>query len=318
MKTVLFTNSPWSISLMLELDKKQYLQGVVLTDTKHEANLNIEVFASSRNIPILRVSKEGLNNELIDWLYELRPELGICLAFPHKFPEEAIQIPDNGILNIHFGALPEYAGADPLFWMLKNQEPTAVLTIHKMTKEFDSGPTIMTEQLSIFPGENHGLLGARLSQLVASSVDKIFQKAETEVAVNGNNGSAIKRRPTTEQLTIDWHNQTAQQIEALVNAANPEYGGAITYFRNAPVRILEVSPADVPNASLLGPGTVVHSSPEEGVFVLCSDYRFLRINIIKTPEAYLTGFKVAALGIKQNDKFNSMINTATEQKVVSI
>ena len=69
------------------------------------------------------------------------------------------------------------------------------------------------------------------------------------------------------------------------------------------MRILETSPADVRNAALLTPGTVVHASAKEGLFVLCSDYRFLKINIIQTPEAVVTGNKLVALGVKPNEKF---------------
>ncbi|MDW7694085.1 hypothetical protein R9C00_04965 [Flammeovirgaceae bacterium SG7u.111] len=104
-------------------------------------------------------------------------------------------------------------------------------------------------------------------------------------------------------MTIDWQNQTADQIEALVNASNPVYGGAITYFRNAIVRVLEVSPATMADATILRPGSIVHASQIEGLFVLCSDYKFLKINIIRSQEAILSGNKLAALGIRQDEKF---------------
>jgi len=190
--------------------------------------------------------------------------------------------------------------------MLKNQERTAVVTAHLMDVEFDSGVLLHQEQVTIFPGETYGLLGARLSQQVSLFPDRIYQLLSGKIAGKKiDHSKKALRRPTIEEITIDWSNQSAEEIEALVNACNPVYTGAISYFRGGIVRILEVSPADVNNASLLGPGTIVHADAQNGIFVLCSDYRFLRINILSTTESILTGNKMAALGIKANEKFTS-------------
>lgn len=319
MKTVLFTNSVWSIPLLLKLEETKSLGGIVLTDLKNQENFSITSFANSRDIPLVEIAKGDLGTKLAGWLKQVQPKLGICLAFPYRFPKEVIELPTYGIVNFHFGSLPRFAGPDPLFWTLKERQDTTVLTAHRMTEHLDHGPVLLREQLTIFPGENYGLLGARLSQLSSSVVQQLFDKvtAPTGAEPRPAQETLSQKRPTLTDLAIDWQNQSSDQIEALVNAANPAYGGAITYYKNAMVRILEVSPADVSNAALLGPGTIVHSDPYDGLFVLCSDYKFLRINIIKTPEAIMTGFKIAALGIRKNDKFMSHTNDKDREPVMT-
>lgn len=314
MRVILFTNSHWSIPLMIRLEEQKLLAGIVLTGFDHEANITIKAFAEAKEVPLQRVSREELKSDsFTTWLERLNPELGICLTFPYKIPEQVFTVPQYGIVNLHFGAFPEYGGADPLFWVLKNGERTATLSYQQMNEKIDGGPELMREQLSIFPGENYGLLGARLSQLAASSMERLFEKVTTpktddtgQVPVN------LYKRPTQQELIIDWQNQTSDQIEALVNAANPVYGGAITYFRGAMIWILEVSPANVSNSALLGPGSIVHADQQNGVFVLCSDYRYLRLNIIKTPECILTGGKLAALGLKSGEKLG--LNTVSSKQ----
>ncbi|MBL6449372.1 hypothetical protein JMN32_23880 [Fulvivirga sp. 29W222] len=318
MKIVVFTNSSWGIPLLLELTKTNKLQGIIIPSVVHHENENIEAFAIENKIPIIRVRKEELRSTLKDWLNELSPDLAFCMTFPYLLPEEILTIPSKGVVNFHFGQLPDYGGADPLFWVLKEQQTVAHITAHLMAESFDKGYQVYQEQVPIYPGENWGLLGARLSLVSASLADKII----TLLNLPESNFKKIpegqsKKKPDIKDLTINWANQTADSIEALVNASNPKYGGAITYFRGSMVRILEVSPADVSNAALLSPGSIVHADGQNGIFVLCSDYRFLRINILRTPEAYITGHKLAALGVKSNEKFNSNYQIEKKEKAES-
>lgn len=304
---------------MMRLFQSENLKGIVLTESNHTSNQHVVDFASSNTIPLFRANKSNVTDELVKWILGLSPDIGICLTFPFKIPKQVIDAHTNGICNFHFGALPDNAGAAPLFWTLSTADPTAVLTVHEMTTDFDSGHQILRKQLSIYPGENQGLLGARLGQLASESIDELFLKIENGITSDTTSvPTKLRKRPTIDDLTINWSEQDSMQIEALVNATNPTYGGAITYFKNSMVKVLEVSPAQVNNASLLGPGTIVHASAQEGIFVLCADYRFLRINVLETPECILTGGKLAALGIKAGDKFgkHEAVAPATSKLII--
>ncbi|MEL7004916.1 MAG: formyltransferase family protein, partial [Bacteroidota bacterium] len=242
------------------------------------------------------------------WFENTSAEVAFCLTFPHKLCDSILSVPSFGILNFHFGSLPEYRGPEPLFWILKNGERVAPISVHKMVEQFDAGPVIHRENVNILPGENYGLLGSRLGIHCGQIVETIWAKIQDEgLHIQPQNSDHMdwKSRPNLDDVTIKWDSQSAEEIEQLVNACNPKYGGAITYFRQSMVRILEVSPADVNNAALLGPGMIVYSDAQHGIFVLCSDNRFLRINLVRTPEAFLSGGKLAALGVRQNEKFTS-------------
>jgi len=317
MKIVVFTNSSWGIPMLVELAKSQQLKGIVIPSIAHHENEHIEAFATEQQVPILRVDKTQLKSTLKEWLQEVSPDVAFCITFPYLLPEQILSIPDQGIVNFHFGKLPEYAGADPLFWIIKEGQNIATITVHLMKESFDKGYQVMQEQVTIFPGENWGLLGARLSVISSTMTDRVINRLEKADFKEIQEGKA-KPKPDLDDITIDWSNQSADSIEALVNASNPKYGGAITYFRGSMVRVLEVSPADVSNAALLEPGSIVHADGQNGIFVLCSDYRFLRINLIRTPEAYLTGHKLAALGVKLNEKFYSGNKKKEEKKKSSL
>lgn len=319
MQIILFTNSQWSLPLLIWLEERKLIKGVVLTNRSHQANFNIRHYAEHKEIPYLAIS----NTEqavLHDWMKSLEPDLAICFTFPLTIQASILTIPTYGFVNIHFGKLPEDAGPDPLFWILRKQNKIVPICYHFMTDHIDSGPVIMMEQHTIYPGENYGLLGARLSQFVMMSMERLFEKVKTLAVDPINKQLETKlhphKRPTQDDLTIDWFSNSSDEIEALVNAANPTYGGAISYLRGAMINILEVSPAQVNNGALITPGSVVHADQENGIFVLCSDYRFLRLNIIRTPECIISGGKLAALGLRNGEKFGLAKSTVNSPKIL--
>lgn len=56
----------------------------------------------------------------------------IPASLPQKYP----------CVNIHYGALPKYAGCNPVFWQIANGEQFAGVTLHYVDKDWDSGDII--------------------------------------------------------------------------------------------------------------------------------------------------------------------------------
>ncbi|GAA3821391.1 hypothetical protein GCM10022226_47130 [Sphaerisporangium flaviroseum] len=55
------------------------------------------------------------------------------------------------ILNCHPGRLPEYRGARPVNWALRNGETVHGITIHRIDSGIDTGPIIAEALFSIWP-----------------------------------------------------------------------------------------------------------------------------------------------------------------------
>ncbi|HAA14061.1 MAG TPA: hypothetical protein DCE41_21160 [Cytophagales bacterium] len=306
MKTILFCNSLVAIPTMVELVNLNQLQGIVIPSAPNPELHQIKQTATERNIPLLEIDKEGLSGTLTQWLGEQDFEVLLAVTFPYKIPSEVTQLASKGAFNVHFSLLPKYRGNDPVFWQLKNGERVTGVTIHSMADEIDQGDIVLKESLGIFPGENYGLLSARLGvfagHLVKDKLISLVDSGNVQLKPQGDDGEWLGR-PTPEDCTINWQKMEAEEIENLINACNMKYGGAISLFRGAPVRILEVNPADVNNAAMLGPGTIVYADGQYGIFVSTKDMKYLSINILQTPEAVLTGRKLGALGVKIGEKF---------------
>lgn len=69
-------------------------------------------------------------------------DIAICARGGEKFWRETIEKPRLGVVNIHYGKLPEYRGCNPLVWAILNGEKFAWVTLHWMNETYDQGPVL--------------------------------------------------------------------------------------------------------------------------------------------------------------------------------
>ncbi|WP_268036970.1 methionyl-tRNA formyltransferase [Algoriphagus sp. PAP.12] len=300
MKLLFFSQSNWSIPSISELAKSHEILGVVTFLKGERSNPFLLSFLEKRNIKALSWEdvKSSLNDDEL-----ANSDLGISFGFSSKIPKEIYAKISKGVLNVHFGKLPKYAGPAPLFWTIKNMEKSLSISFHIINEDWDAGELLLEEELPIFPGEPFGLLGSRASLLSSQKLDNLLRTFEGNVPEILEVNFTPLKRPSDIDLTIDWKKQSADEIEALINASNPAYGGAISSFRGSPIRILEVSPAEANINGIFAPGSVVYSDPQYGIFVICGDNKHLRINILQLEGTVLSGQKLAALGVRVYEKF---------------
>ena len=94
---------------------------------------------------------------------ELGPELVISSGYEHIVPEEIINIPDRGIVNLHPSYLPHNRGAHPYIWPLVDGSPAGV-SIHYMNESIDEGPVISRRIVEKKPDDTAYSLRERLMQ----------------------------------------------------------------------------------------------------------------------------------------------------------
>jgi len=303
---VIFSSDVLGMPAIIQLHQQNKLHGVAVPDkVKHILVPTLKQFGiADANIHIL--TKTNLANELKTLIKQYDAQMLLTLTFGWMIPAEILTLLPNRCINFHFGLLPKYKGADPIFWQLFNTEKTGGLTVHVMTEVVDEGPVIMMQEMSIMPGETYGLHCQRLGQLAAQCVIPVTDMqvpVAPQATITDNKPALYFKKPDISQLTINWQQYTAQQIEALVNATNPRYGGANTSIRQMEVRILEVSPVDITNPNPVIPGTIVYADATYGLIVACLNLQYLKINIVSIREGYISGIKLFALGFRVGEVF---------------
>ena len=98
-------------------------------------------------IPVDRVP--SLNSEAARaMLRELAPDVAVSLDNA-IIAEETFSIPRLGTINVHHGAVPDYAGGPPVFWELADGRDRVGFTVHLIDTGIDSGPVLAANEVPI-------------------------------------------------------------------------------------------------------------------------------------------------------------------------
>ena len=174
----IFWGTPDVASETLEILKQNnYLPELIITspDAKRGRGLHMEaspvaIFAEKNNIPCLKPEKMGELEKIFG--EQNIPDLFIVVAYGKILPEEIINTPKLGSINIHYSLLPKYRGASPVESAILNGDTETGVTIQKMTFEMDSGPIIAQEKVAILPDEIAPELRKRLIKIGAELLKK--------------------------------------------------------------------------------------------------------------------------------------------------
>lgn len=82
------------------------------------------------------------------------PDLAILYKVPLIIPQDIIELPTRGMINIHPSLLPMYRGANPWFWVYRNMETRSGVTIHKVDRCADRGDILAQGAFDIICGEH--------------------------------------------------------------------------------------------------------------------------------------------------------------------
>jgi methionyl-tRNA formyltransferase len=90
----------------------------------------------------------------LDRLLRESAELLVSVSCPQIFRRALIDLPPEGILNIHGAILPQYRGVLPSFWMMANGEQEAGVSIYFVNEAIDAGELCGQEVFSIRADES--------------------------------------------------------------------------------------------------------------------------------------------------------------------
>ena len=176
------------------------------------------------------------SEETVDYLVSCPADLYVVVAF-RILPENIIEIPSKGVINLHASLLPKYRGAAPIQWALLNGDSETGVTTFFIKKGVDTGDIILQRKIEIDVDDTAGTLHDRLSEigaeLVLQTVNHIEAGNEPRMKQTGQPTKAPKI--TREHCKIDWTN-SANHIINQIRALSP-YPGAFTYLEDKLLKI---------------------------------------------------------------------------------
>ncbi len=132
-----------------------------------------------------------------------RPDL-LLVATYHRILADHIIASASCAVNLHPSLLPEYRGAAPCYWVLRNGEPETGVTAHLLTGEVDTGPIVWQKRTKIHRHETQGSLRKRLAQLSGQAAQDVARQVLSRSLVGAPQPSraehAAPRVPASERL----------------------------------------------------------------------------------------------------------------------
>jgi methionyl-tRNA formyltransferase len=101
--------------------------------------------------------------EQLSLIKQIEPDIVVSSGFEHKVPKEIIEVPEEGIVNLHPSYLPYNRGSHPHIWSLVEGTPAGV-SIHYMVESIDEGPVIDKKEVRVEPQDTARTLYDRLTR----------------------------------------------------------------------------------------------------------------------------------------------------------
>ncbi len=234
----------------------------------------VKVEAVKHEIPVVQPEKIRHKEEL-EKVLAFQPDLIVTAAFGQILPNELLEAPKYGCINVHASLLPELRGGAPIHYsILQGKEKTGV-TIMYMVEKLDAGDIISQVEVPIAEKDHVGTLHDKLSKagskLLVDTLPKLLngdiypRKQDNEKATFASN---IKR----EQEKIDWA-KTGEEIYNHIRGLHP-WPVAYTKLNGSVIKIWWGE--KVPNSTIGSPGEIL-SILEDGFIVKTGNETAIKI-----------------------------------------
>ena len=224
----------------------------------------VKQLALSHGIPVYQPTKmrDGTAAAL---LRELAPDCLVVVAYGRILPQEILDVPPRGCVNIHGSLLPRYRGAAPIQWSVIRGETVTGVTSMFMDAGMDTGDIIDTLTTPIGENETAGELFERLAPLGARLLSTTLAAiADGTVTRRPQNDAEATMAPMLEKAMgrLDL-TRPARELHNQVRGMNP-WPGAFCTVGGKTLKIHETRVA----AGSGAPGTLLCADP---VTVACGE-----------------------------------------------
>ena len=255
----------------------------------------VKEYALSQDLAVYQPLKMR-DGEAMSIVEELAPELIVVAAYGKILPEDILNYPKYGSINVHSSLLPKYRGAAPINWAILDGEAETGVSIMYMAKELDAGDVILQKATAIGEDEDALALTTRLAELGAEALAE---------AVEGLKNGTASRTPqdgskqtyasmlSKEMSPIDW-SRPARAIDCQVRGLIP-WPCASTELAGQRFKVYRTAPGRKTDKA---PGTIL-AAGKMGIEVACGDGQSLCITELQAEggkrmaaSAYLLGHPI--------------------------
>ena len=210
---------------------------------KHLAPSPVKVEAQKQGVKILQPEKIK-DRGFIDGLRELKPEAIILVAYGQILPNDIIQLPEYGCINVHASMLPKYRGASPINKAIIEGERKTGITTMLMDEGMDTGPILLQQEIDIDPDDTAGSLSYKLAETGSTLLLRTLEDIEnnTVTPVPQPEGATYAPLLLKADGFIPWA-ESAEMICNFIRGMTP-WPAAYGFLEGERIKILKAVPHD--------------------------------------------------------------------------
>lgn len=186
----------------------------------------------------------------------LRPDLLVVAAYGLILPQELLEIPALGAINVHASLLPRWRGAAPIQRAILAGDRETGITIIQVVERLDAGPMLLQQAIPILPGETAGELHDRLAELGARCLLEVLPAIAAgtlEPRAQDESQATYAAKLYKAEAHLDW-SQPAWQLALAVRAFHP-WPVAFARFGDSVLKIWRAEALEQPVQD--PPGTII-------------------------------------------------------------
>ena len=179
MKIVFMGTPEFSVPILKMLIKNYNVVGVVTQPDREVGRKKvltpspIKQTAMEFNIPVITPEKLRIEYEKV---LAFKPDIIVTCAYGQILPNEILNYPKYGCINVHASLLPKYRGGAPIQRAIMNGEVKTGITIMYMNEGMDTGDMIEKKELIIENHDNYDEVSKKLSVIGTDLLEDVLPK----------------------------------------------------------------------------------------------------------------------------------------------
>lgn len=247
----------------------------------------VKVLALENDIPVAQPKTLKNNQEMLDVLKEMNPDLIVVVAYGLILPTEVLELPKYGAINLHVSMLPKYRGAAPIQWAVINGDAQTGVTVMQMDEGLDTGPIIEQRTVTIgemqTAGEVFEVVAKIGADLLCETVQLIEEGKDT---ITPQQGQATLAPPLNKKMAEIDFSATAKQVHNLVRGCNP-WPMAWFLYEGKKIKVANVKPTNQTGKT----GEILQTNP---LVIACGEGAVLIEHVVPEGSKPMTGTQWAA------------------------
>ncbi|MDO4433386.1 MAG: methionyl-tRNA formyltransferase [Alysiella sp.] len=228
----------------------------------------VKLAALAHGLRVEQPEKLRGNDEALQILRDVQADVMVVAAYGLILPQDVLDTPQHGCLNIHASLLPRWRGAAPIQRAIEAGDTETGVCIMQMDAGLDTGAIVSEHRYIIKNTDTANEVHDELMKLGAAAIVADLQRLQVSGSLKSvpqpENGITYAQKLSKDEAQINWQ-ESAEIVARKIRAFNP-VPCAWTLWQGKPMKIWTAHPVAQNGTA----GTVLAANANS-IIVACGD-----------------------------------------------